>query len=302
MVVNPPKYGCMVVDSPKYGLAPPYSETDVSTPNLRVFGDVHGLITTYSQIANKSPCSIQLGDLGFDYEKMLSLDPSRHVFIGGNHDNYELQPTSIDPADHSVLNPPSLLTFVDKNETFYLDIEEQYNIWTIRHLPNFEESVVCEYKNMPPHFLGNYGWWEVPDIGKKIFFIRGAWSIDGQIRRKNSLGWYPREQMSPEELTQCINFYEQEKPDFVVSHCAPLSAVKFLNLHYTGGKVVPTATGRAMDFMWQIHQPNVWIFAHYHQQFDRKIGKTRFICLNTFPNDGWYLDLDENLDVLGFDL
>lgn len=50
-------------------------------------GDVHGKYNDYLTIIKQHKSSIQVGDFGFSYECMKGIDPN-HVFIGGNHDNY----------------------------------------------------------------------------------------------------------------------------------------------------------------------------------------------------------------------
>lgn len=56
---------------------------------IRIIGDVHGKFDEYLKIASDAEYSIQLGDMGFDYEHMESLPMGKHFFIGGNHDNYD---------------------------------------------------------------------------------------------------------------------------------------------------------------------------------------------------------------------
>ncbi len=48
----------------------------------------------YLQLISGCDYSIQLGDFGFDYKflKQNRVDPKRHAFIPGNHDNYETLP------------------------------------------------------------------------------------------------------------------------------------------------------------------------------------------------------------------
>lgn len=55
---------------------------------LRVVGDVHGKIPQYIDIVQHSEYSIQVGDMGFNYDALNTLDPWHHKVIGGNHDNY----------------------------------------------------------------------------------------------------------------------------------------------------------------------------------------------------------------------
>jgi len=58
---------------------------------LRIIGDAHGK-PEYVELAKQSEFSVQLGDLAFDYSHLRELDYTRHVFIPGNHDNYDKLP------------------------------------------------------------------------------------------------------------------------------------------------------------------------------------------------------------------
>mgnify|MGYP006921280932 CR=1 FL=1 len=57
---------------------------------VRIIGDIHGRKSDYLNFANAAEYSIQIGDLDFTYEHLMSMDVNRHKWIGGNHDNYEL--------------------------------------------------------------------------------------------------------------------------------------------------------------------------------------------------------------------
>jgi len=63
---------------------------------LRVIADIHGKYIPYAKIVQKADkeglCTLQLGDFGFSYGifKHHNIDPNRHTFIGGNHDNYSI--------------------------------------------------------------------------------------------------------------------------------------------------------------------------------------------------------------------
>jgi hypothetical protein len=61
---------------------------------VRIVGDVHGKVGTYTQLVAECPYSLQLGDLGFRYEKVRDrLSPDQHRFIPGNHDDYHHLPS-----------------------------------------------------------------------------------------------------------------------------------------------------------------------------------------------------------------
>lgn len=59
---------------------------------LTIIGDVHGYYERYHKIISQKerhPYTVQLGDFGFNYDTLKNVDPEHHVFIGGNHDNYD---------------------------------------------------------------------------------------------------------------------------------------------------------------------------------------------------------------------
>ena len=57
---------------------------------VRIVGDVHGLTSKYVPIVENCKYSIQLGDMSFNYDDLALLDPNRHKFFAGNHDNYDI--------------------------------------------------------------------------------------------------------------------------------------------------------------------------------------------------------------------
>lgn len=64
----------------------------IARPWLTLVGDVHSSVADYVRLVEHSEYSIQLGDLGFDYSLLEQLDPARHRFLPGNHDNYAALP------------------------------------------------------------------------------------------------------------------------------------------------------------------------------------------------------------------
>lgn len=56
---------------------------------IRIIGDIHGRKNDHLNFANQAEYSIQIGDLGFSYDYMSSLDPKKHKWFPGNHDNYD---------------------------------------------------------------------------------------------------------------------------------------------------------------------------------------------------------------------
>jgi hypothetical protein len=58
---------------------------------VRIIGDIHGNYKQHLKLIEGADYSLQLGDLGFDYQYLIdnNVDPDRHKFFGGNHDNYD---------------------------------------------------------------------------------------------------------------------------------------------------------------------------------------------------------------------
>lgn len=57
--------------------------------NFRLIGDVHGHYVQYHRLLQKARFTVQVGDFGFDYATLRTIDATRHRILGGNHDNYD---------------------------------------------------------------------------------------------------------------------------------------------------------------------------------------------------------------------
>lgn len=55
---------------------------------MRIIGDVHGMFDRYQEIISEVEHSVQVGDFGFDYSRLRTVDPDKHRIVAGNHDNY----------------------------------------------------------------------------------------------------------------------------------------------------------------------------------------------------------------------
>lgn len=55
---------------------------------MRILGDIHGYRNDYLHFIKDVDQSIQIGDLDMRYDWLKEVDPKRHRFFGGNHDNY----------------------------------------------------------------------------------------------------------------------------------------------------------------------------------------------------------------------
>lgn len=131
-----------------------------------------------------------------------------------------------------------------------------------------------DYEHLPLHaFDRQYG---IESLGNiEFFFVRGAYSIDQDVRTYG-VDWWPEEEMSDLETWQCLGSYDNNKPKIVLSHDGPSIATKHLVDYH-----IPNRTGFLLDQMYAVHKPCIWIFGHHHKHLNMSdgIGKTHFICL-----------------------
>src|SRR5690606_28004972 len=136
--------------------------------------------------------------------------------------------------------------------------------------------------NEVPHNLGKFGLRTIN--GKSFFFISGGYSIDYRWRTP-MVDWFPNEELSQEEMTNCIKSYKNVKPSLVISHECPCSIVGEFSPHTNDDLMrdfeckLPSSTGRFLDTLLEIHQPEMWIFGHYHQHTSFMVKNTQFYGL-----------------------
>lgn len=145
------------------------------------------------------------------------------------------------------------------------------------------------------------GW--IPDgtIEGDTMLVGGAFSID-HFRRQAGVNWWEDEELSIEELYRLINLYAQAKPRIMITHDAPISVSEAmfvktgLAIGKRNAKALPTYTGYALETMWSIHKPEIWMFGHWHHTTEFDAFGTHFHCLGL--ND--YVDFDlERLEYIG---
>jgi hypothetical protein len=135
------------------------------------------------------------------------------------------------------------------------------------------------------NYAGDFGY----RSESELFFMGGAWSIDYKMRTPG-VSWWQDEELSPEELNRAFYCYSQVKPRIVVTHEAPEAIGRILmmrlsgigNFYYSGntGAYVQTRTSQTLQQMFDIYQPEHWVFGHYHIDEEIDFKGTKFHCLN----------------------
>ena len=146
---------------------------------------------------------------------------------------------------------------------------------------NHDNPEVCQRH---PNYLGKFGNAEID--GYKFFYLGGAWSIDRAFRI-DGVSWWQEEELTIAELNTALDLYIETKPEIVLSHDGPFPATHYLmnrfalqtQAWYKELSVEPTRTGQALSAMFEAHQPKLWIFAHWHDDWEKNIKGTKFICM-----------------------
>jgi len=132
-------------------------------------------------------------------------------------------------------------------------------------------SIIADW----PHYLGDFGNCSLG--GVDFFFYRGAYSIDRQDRTIG-LNWWAEEELKIEAFMEARELYRKTKPRVVVTHdCPELVSPDFL---HPGARIYQNITGWALQELFNIHEPDLWVFGHYHVSKSVKRGCTKFVCLN----------------------
>lgn len=114
--------------------------------------------------------------------------------------------------------------------------------------------------------------------GVKFMFVGGAWSIDWQYR-KEGFSWWKDEELSMEEFQSIIDKYVEYRPDVMITHDFPESAIMEIFIKGTHKPLYRSRTGQALDAMFKQHAPKLWIGGHWHERAVKELCGTKFLVL-----------------------
>lgn len=132
---------------------------------------------------------------------------------------------------------------------------------------NHDNPGVCRKH---PNYLGDFGF--LKDLS--LFYLSGAYSID-HARRMPEISWWWEEELSYGQMQEAIDQYLKSDARIVVSHDCPQTVLPNLV-----SWPVQNRTSSGLQCLLEARAPEIWIFGHHHKSLDKKIGKTRFICLD----------------------
>lgn len=143
---------------------------------------------------------------------------------------------------------------------------------------NHDDPAVCR---RALGYAGDYGY----DPKFSMFYLGGAFSIDYAWRIPGK-SWWSDEELSYPELVDAINIYTYNKPKIVATHEAPTAAATYMLTQVLGGfrpEKLSCGTSRtsvALQQMFDAHQPEEWVFGHYHSSTSFVWKGTKFTCVN----------------------
>jgi len=137
-----------------------------------------------------------------------------------------------------------------------------------------------------PYALGDFGEFTLWD---KFFFIRGGYSIDGGFRRleRSSKGktWWGQEQLRYDQMCACEHKYSLSKPETVITHTPPNFIIQEIGSprimqQFGYDPDFKCQTSVFLEWLFGVHVPKKWIFAHMHKSYANEINGCLFIGLS----------------------
>lgn len=135
---------------------------------------------------------------------------------------------------------------------------------------NHDNPEVCsKHKN----YLGDYGYIE----NISLFFVSGALSVDRKMRKEN-VNWWKNEELPVEALIQMADVFAEKKPRIVVSHDCP-EVVAWLMQTDQQKLNDPSNTRDYLQAAFEAHQPEFWLYGHWHKTSKKTVNNTQFVCV-----------------------
>ena len=169
--------------------------------------------------------------------------------------------------------------------TAWMWMNANYNPDNHKILPGNHE----EYTHITEHSLGHYGKHNLG--GMEFFFVRGAFSVD-KLQRTENVTWWADEELGMKELLDALDIYTKVKPDIMITHDCP-GNVYGVSYDLFSRPWIPNRTSQVLQEMFERHQPQLWIFGHWHIAIAKYVKSTLFICLDELDS----VDYDTEKDV-----
>lgn len=144
---------------------------------------------------------------------------------------------------------------------------------------NHDDPAACRKH---PNYLGDFGY--LPDRG--LFYAGGGFSID-RAARIEGISWWADEELNYTQMAEACEVYSGSKPRVVATHEGPVAAVLAMfptllapwDSQYGPYEERASRTASWLQYLFEEHQPEVWVFGHWHETKKVELGGTIFLCL-----------------------
>lgn len=121
----------------------------------------------------------------------------------------------------------------------------------------------------------------IPDgtVEGDVMFVGGALSVDRNLRTEG-LDWWHDEELSIVELDRLIDVYAGARPRIMVTHdCPDILEGTMIGASGRDKSIYPSRTRQAFTAMFRKHQPQHWVFGHWHHTLRTERDGCTFTCL-----------------------
>ena len=125
-----------------------------------------------------------------------------------------------------------------------------------------------------PNYLCDYGYFPGHP---SIYVISGGESIDKAMRIEG-VSWWPDEELDIPTFLKVIDEVVRLRPEVILSHECPSSIIKMISVSHHR-LYPPSRTAQALQRIFELHRPKLWVFGHHHVHWYTTIRDTRFVCL-----------------------
>lgn len=120
-------------------------------------------------------------------------------------------------------------------------------------------------------------------FNKDVFYVAGAETP--VFARDLPEEMYENEQLHPSDLLDATEYFSEVKPRVMATHTAPELVVYDILKAMGQGAFGANRTTSFLQAMFELHQPEYWIFGHFHFYYEKVINGCKFICLPELGKD-----------------
>lgn len=230
-----------------------------------VTGDTHGDFSRFREYPaewnNDETAVIILGDAGININ-----EGKPDYFIKKNlHDNYNFY----------------IYCVRGNHEMRPRDVKYMEKIWDI----NVSGYIYYEPEFPRIRYFLDYGDYFFNKL--RVFVIGGAYSVDKEIRLQRDLPWFANEELTEEEMDDCMEQLIGRNFDLMLTHTCPFSwEPKDLFLDFVDQSKVSKRMEKFLDEVRQeINRNVIWLWGHYHcDRIEVPCGEMFFKDTETLDN------------------